>query len=109
MSFQWDKDMQREGDFDPRRLLVNASTPYTFLTRNPEADENIARRHPKWPCCQPPPEKEPPWLGSWVILPAPCSDHIFAPWEDTAGATRRPAPCKASFHFIPRTRTSIGS
>lgn len=53
VSFQWDKDLLREDSFDPRRLLINASTPYTFLTGNPEADESLVRNEPGWPCCRP--------------------------------------------------------
>ncbi len=47
----WDEDVQRENALDPRRLLINAETPYSFLTKNPEGDENRARFDPGWPCC----------------------------------------------------------
>jgi len=51
VSFQWDKDLLKEDRLDPRRLLINAETPYTFLTHNPESDESIGRNEPGWPCC----------------------------------------------------------
>lgn len=53
ISFEWDKDLTREEKTDPRRLLVNAMTPYTFISSNPEADEGLARNQPGWPCCTP--------------------------------------------------------
>ncbi len=42
--------MVRTGQLDPRRLLINADTPYSFLTKNPEGDESTARNEPQWPC-----------------------------------------------------------
>lgn len=51
VSFQWDRDLLRQDNLDPRRLLINASTPYTFITTNPEADESYARNDPTLPCC----------------------------------------------------------
>ena len=53
LSFQWDKDLQRAGNWDPRRLLINATTPYSFVIGNPEADEAIVRGDNGWPCCRP--------------------------------------------------------
>jgi hypothetical protein len=52
LSIIWDRDLLAEGRLDPRRLLINASTPYSFLTCAPENDEIIARSDPGWPCCQ---------------------------------------------------------
>ncbi|WP_437291021.1 hypothetical protein [Sorangium sp. So ce406] len=52
VTFDWDPDVHRVGRVDPRRLLVNADTPYTFATRNPEADEIVAATLPGWPCCR---------------------------------------------------------
>jgi hypothetical protein len=59
VSFQWDKDMIRDDRLDPRRLLINASMPYTFLTSDSEADESIVRNDPVWPCCREVPENGP--------------------------------------------------
>jgi hypothetical protein len=47
----WDRDVQSQGRFDPRRLLINAETPYTLITANAEADESILIYQPGWPCC----------------------------------------------------------
>lgn len=47
----WDRDVQTEGRFDPRRLLVNAETPFTLITENAEADEAILIYQQGWPCC----------------------------------------------------------
>ncbi|OOP57616.1 MAG: hypothetical protein AYP45_02420 [Candidatus Brocadia carolinensis] len=47
----WDRDVQSQGRFDPRRLLVNAETPFTLITENAEADESILISQPGWPCC----------------------------------------------------------
>lgn len=47
----WDRDVQSQGRFDPRRLLVNAETPFTLITENAEADESILIYQQGWPCC----------------------------------------------------------
>jgi hypothetical protein len=47
----WDRDVQSQGRFDPRRLLVNAETPFTLITENAEADESILIFQQGWPCC----------------------------------------------------------
>jgi hypothetical protein len=62
LSFKWDKDMRRNGRWDPRRLLVNADTPYSFVISNPEADESLVRDEESWPCC-PPDGRQPNWHG----------------------------------------------
>ena len=48
---RWDGDFQREQRLDPRHLLLNAETPYLHLFANLEADENLVRNMPGWPCC----------------------------------------------------------
>lgn len=53
VGFDWDADVQRLGRLDPRRLLINAVTPYSFLSSNPEGDEVLAASNPGWPCCTP--------------------------------------------------------
>jgi hypothetical protein len=60
LTFTWDKDLQRVGRWDPRRLLINAAAPYTFVIGNPEADEAIVQGDGSWPCC-PPDKGEPSW------------------------------------------------
>ena len=53
VGFDWDADVQRIDRLDPRRLLLNAVTPYSFLTGDPAGDEVIAETQPGWPCCTP--------------------------------------------------------
>lgn len=64
--FAWDADAIRLNRLDPRRLLVNAETPYTLTSASPEADELIAAAHPGWPCCTPI-DPKPRWhIVSWA-------------------------------------------
>jgi hypothetical protein len=37
----------------PKKLLLNALTPFEFATRDPAADEELVRQNPTWPCCRP--------------------------------------------------------
>lgn len=82
VSFQWDKDVLSEGRQDSRRLLINASTPYTFLTSNLEADESLARHEPGWPCCTRDYEENKQW-------------HVLN-FEDTLFGVRAPSYQKFS-------------
>ena len=52
VGFDWDADVHREGALDPRRLLVNARTPYSYAIGSPANDELIADSQPRWPCCE---------------------------------------------------------
>ena len=62
IGFRWDVDMQSAGRLDPRRLLINASTPYSFATINPTVDESTAATDPGWPCCRDDDkDREPTW------------------------------------------------
>lgn len=56
---RWDADLQREQRLDPRQLLVNTETPYLWVLANLEADENLVRSIPGWPCCGP--GRKPRW------------------------------------------------
>ena len=47
----WDRDVQAENRLDPRRLLINAETPFTLVTQNAQADESILIHQAGWPCC----------------------------------------------------------
>ncbi|MCP4002254.1 MAG: hypothetical protein GY727_15195 [Gammaproteobacteria bacterium] len=47
----WNRDHTFGGKHDTRQLLVNADTPYWFVTDNPEADDVSVRNDPAWPCC----------------------------------------------------------
>ncbi|TDB89410.1 hypothetical protein E1264_08330 [Actinomadura sp. KC216] len=50
--FRWDADVVTDDDtVDPRRLLVNADTPYTFLTGSPAVEEGLLAKDPSFPCC----------------------------------------------------------
>ncbi len=51
LQVHWDRDVMVEGRLDPRRLLINAETPFTLITANAEADESILINQPGWPCC----------------------------------------------------------
>jgi hypothetical protein len=53
----WDVDVRVAGEPAPKKLLLNAVAPYEFVTSDPEADEELARRHPGWPCCERPEDK----------------------------------------------------
>jgi hypothetical protein len=52
ISAQWDTDVRVEGEPAPKRLLINASTPFEYVTANPEADEELIKNNPSWPCCE---------------------------------------------------------
>lgn len=49
--FRWDADLVKDNAVDPRRLLVNADTPYSFVTGNPGTDEGLLATDPSYPCC----------------------------------------------------------
>jgi hypothetical protein len=49
--FRWDADVVSDNRVDPRRLLVNADTPYSFLTGNPATEEGLLAEDPSFPCC----------------------------------------------------------
>ncbi len=49
--FRWDADVIVNDTVDPRRLLVNADTPFTFLTGNPAGEEGLLETDPSFPCC----------------------------------------------------------
>lgn len=60
VTFHWDGDLMRAGQLDPRRLLVNAATPYTLATRDDESDDIRLDDMPGWPCLVAE-DKEPVW------------------------------------------------
>jgi hypothetical protein len=51
LKFRWDADVVVDDRIDSRRLLVNADTPYSFVTSNPAAEEGILATDPTYPCC----------------------------------------------------------
>ena len=53
----WDVDVRVGGEPAPKKLLLNAVAPYEFVTSDPEADEELVRQHPGWPCCERPEDK----------------------------------------------------
>lgn len=60
VTFHWDGDLVRGNRLDPRRLLVNAATPYTLATRDDRADDVRLDDTPGWPCLVAQ-DKEPVW------------------------------------------------
>lgn len=60
VTFHWDGDLMRAGQLDPRRLLVNAATPYTLATRDDESDDTRLDDTPGWPCLVAE-DEEPEW------------------------------------------------
>jgi hypothetical protein len=51
LRFRWDADVTRDNAIDTRRLLVNADTPFSFITSSPATDEGILATDPAYPCC----------------------------------------------------------
>lgn len=49
----WDPGKTIAGDPIPKSLRLNAKTPYEFVTKDPETDEEIIRNNSGWPCCDP--------------------------------------------------------
>jgi hypothetical protein len=48
---RWDADVVVDDTVDPRRLLVNADTPFSFVTANPGTEEGLLAQDPSYPCC----------------------------------------------------------
>lgn len=48
---RWDADVTKDNAIDPRRLLVNTDTPFSFVTSSPATDEGILATDPAYPCC----------------------------------------------------------
>jgi hypothetical protein len=48
---QWDLDETIGDKPATKRLLLNSSTPFHFVTSNPGGDEELVRTSPLWPCC----------------------------------------------------------
>jgi hypothetical protein len=83
VGFDWDADVHREGDLDPRRLLVNARTPYSFAIGAPASDELVADAQSGWPCCEPFP-KPPDWHRvDWTDTPAGQRAPVSARFTDS--------------------------
>lgn len=51
LCWRWDVDVTKDNALDPRRLLVNADTPFSFVTSSPSSDEGILATDPHYPCC----------------------------------------------------------
>lgn len=91
----WDMDIRIEGQTAARKLLINASTPFSFRSINPEADEQEVSANPNWPCC-PPPRHE-----KFVEY-----FHTINFWNDVPGAPIRPGRVfsDSASLFIPEQR-----
>ena len=85
ISIIWDPDARIAGKPAPKRLLINAKTPFEFNTKNPEADEENIKNNPNWPCCPNDKDKYPNFnfhklsykdniFGSKIDEPEPFSD-----------------------------------
>lgn len=53
ISMVWDPSVKVAGKSVPKRLMINAKTPFEFITNDPESDEETVRDNPYWPCCPP--------------------------------------------------------
>jgi hypothetical protein len=51
LTFVWDADSRADGQLAPKRLLMNSTSPYSFTTSGPQADEEAAANDPDFPCC----------------------------------------------------------
>jgi hypothetical protein len=51
LTFAWDVDQRADGQLAPKRLLINSSAPYSFVTSAPQNDEEAARKDAGYPCC----------------------------------------------------------
>ncbi len=51
LTFTWDHDTRADGKVAPKRLLVNSSAPYSFVTQAAQSDEESIRNDPDFPCC----------------------------------------------------------
>jgi hypothetical protein len=47
----WAPEEQIDGQTVPKKLRLNARTPYEFQTKNQEVDEQTVKNNPSWPCC----------------------------------------------------------
>ncbi len=51
LKLRWDADVIVDDAITSRRLLVNADTPYSFVTSAPAIDEGVLAGDPMYPCC----------------------------------------------------------
>lgn len=51
VTFAWDVDTRADGKLAPKRLLVNSSSPYSFVTSSPQNDEEAVSNDADFPCC----------------------------------------------------------
>ena len=51
VTFAWDVDTRADGKLAPKRLLVNSSSPYSFISASPQNDEEAVSNDPDYPCC----------------------------------------------------------
>jgi hypothetical protein len=49
----WSPEILAESGIATKKLLLNATTPYDFVTENEENDEELVATNPYWPCCPP--------------------------------------------------------
>jgi hypothetical protein len=51
INFCWDPDSRADGKLAPKRLKINSSSPYSFITKSAQNDEEAARNDADFPCC----------------------------------------------------------
>jgi hypothetical protein len=51
INFSWDHDSRADGNLAPKRLLINSSAPYSFITQGAQNDEEATRNDADFPCC----------------------------------------------------------
>ncbi len=87
LKLSWDIDMKVGGKPATKKLLLNATTPFEFITENPVGDEALVEDNPAYPCC-PPPEK---WSEMYYVnfraeaLGATIHKHLFINDKSTLG------------------------
>lgn len=51
ITFTWDTDSRADGKLAPKRLLINSSSPYSFISSSPQNDEEALNNDRDFPCC----------------------------------------------------------
>lgn len=100
---RWDADFQREQKLDARHLLVNSEIPYLWVIANLEADENLIRTTPGWPCCGP--GRRPTWhtliFSDALIGRRAPATQLFTESQSTLHWVGAPPPIVAPASTIP--------
>ncbi len=101
LSKRWDLDLRIGDESAPKKLLINAIAPFEFATADVELDERLIRRHPHWPCCDQPDDKDLFDLFhrvSWRETLAGTSLAVPAAWQFTDSSSTLRFPRLAWSH-----------